>query len=189
MYESQYLPLISGLAQAGPNQICLLSLAAGSDAATLSIYDGQGGLLIWTLKAAAGTTAIAPFAIPLSIKEGIFVALTGTSPLAYAAVDNAVIALRTSSSISPSLSPSASLSPSHSVSPSSSASISPSSSVSPSSSPSDSPSSSISPSSSPSASPSSSNSPSNSPSASPSSSASPSNSESSSISASVSPSI
>jgi len=167
MYLSQYLRLTAGLANAGPNYIHTLTLTAGSDAATLQIYDGTtlGGYLCWTLKAAANTSASVTFDTPIDIKRGIFVVLGGTTPVAYAAVDWAALPVEgtsfTSASESPSTSPSSSVSPSSSNSPSNS----------------------------PSASPSSSKSPSNSPSKSPSASASPSSSESSSNSASTSPSI
>jgi hypothetical protein len=209
MYLTQPLSLTAGAVHTGVNYIYALSLNAGVDAATLKIYDGTtaGGTLIWHLSAPATGSAQITFPFPLDVKHGIFVALTGTSPLAYAAVDYINSATFPSTSMSPSLSPSSSNSPSvspslspsssnsPSVSPSSSnsPSLSPSSSISPSNSPSLSPSASLSPSSSaspsssvsPSISPSSSVSPSNSPSKSPSSSLSP----SSSVSASVSPSI
>jgi len=195
MYQSQYLRLTAGLVSTGLNYIYALTLTAGSDTATLQIYDGTtlGGYLCWTLKAAANTSQSVTFTTPIEIKRGMFIVLSGTSPVAYAAVDWAPLPVVgvsfTSASISPSLSPSSSVSPSSSNSPSRSPSLSPSGSRSPSNSPSASPSSSLSPSNSPSASPSSSVSPSNSPSKSPSSSASPSSSSSSSVSASVSPSI
>jgi hypothetical protein len=177
MYLSQYLPLTAGAVHTGVNYIYSLTLAGGVDASTLTIYDGPdatSGHLVWKLSAVAAGSATITFAVPLEIRYGIFVVLSGTTPLAFATVDYVTNAARlVSSSVSPSLSPSASESPS--LSPS----LSPSASESPSLSPSLSPSSSNSPS------VSSSTSPSNSSSLSPSASKSP----SSSVSASVSPSI
>lgn len=172
MYQSQYTRLTAGPVCSGLNYIYALTLTAGSDTATLQIFDGVdiGGYLCWTLKAPANTSVSVTFNTPIEVKYGIAVTLSGTSPVAYAAVDwkaNPVEGTNfTSPSNSPSVSPSSSNSPSRSPSVSPSASLSPSSSVSPSRSPSVSPSSS--------ASPSSSRSPSNSPSQSPSASVSPS---------------
>ena len=118
MYLTQPLSLTAGAVHTGVNYIYALSLNAGVDAATLKIYDGTtaGGTLIWHLSAPATGSAQITFPFPLDVKHGIFVALTGNSPLAYAAVDYINSATFPSTSMSPSLSPSSSNSPS--VSPS-----------------------------------------------------------------------
>ena len=165
LYQSEHIVLTAGAAQPGANKIWTISLTAGVDAATLTISDNITASTdeMWTVAAAIGTTNTVTFPMGLSIKKGIYVALTGTSPLAYAAVDS-----KTQTTVNPSVSESPSLSPSSTESPSESPSTSPSSTESPSESPSTSPSSTESPSESPSESSSNSPSPTSSSSESPS---------------------
>ena len=150
IYTSQHLPLTAGARHTDTNYIYTITLTAGSDAATLKIYDGvtASDYQIYSLAAVTGTSTTVTFNTPLQVVHGIFVAITGTGAAAWATVDSAVLSVRPSSSVSSSLSPSSSNSPSRSPSLSPSSSQSPSNS--PSNSPSLSPSSSLSPSVSPS---------------------------------------
>ena len=103
IYTSQYLPLTAGAVHTGVNYIYALSLAAGADAATLTLHDGANAsdYKMWKLSAPATGSATITFTTPIQVTRGIFVVLTGTTPLAYAAVDSAVLATKPSSSNSP----------------------------------------------------------------------------------------
>lgn len=75
----------SALVKTGPGGVHSVTLAAGSDAATLILYDNTSGTgtVIWKLAAAQNTSESA--VIDASFSTGCYAALTGTSPAASVA--------------------------------------------------------------------------------------------------------
>lgn len=90
----------SGLAYTGATEVYSIVLAAGSDAATVIIYDWTDatGTRAIKLSAAAGTSAIYTPTDTLKIKSGIYVVLTGTSPALTVQFDGYMTTTSTSSS-------------------------------------------------------------------------------------------
>lgn len=72
----------SATVHTGPGKVHTVTLAAGSDAATLILYDNTAasGTVIWKLAAAQNTSASA--VLDVSFGKGCHAALTGTSPSA-----------------------------------------------------------------------------------------------------------
>jgi hypothetical protein len=70
----------SGAVKSGPGGVHTVVLTAGSDAATLILYDNTAGsgTIICKLAAVTGTTAFARLDVPFSV--GCYAALTGTAP-------------------------------------------------------------------------------------------------------------
>lgn len=66
----------------GPGLVHTVTLAGGSDAATLILYDNTAGsgTIIWKLAAATGTSETAT--IDVSFGVGCYAAVTGTAPSA-----------------------------------------------------------------------------------------------------------
>ncbi len=77
-----------GAVNAAPGALCGVALTAGSDAATLIIYDNpaaaSGDKLI-TLKAAANTSVAYSPSQPINASKGLYADITGTGPAAYVA--------------------------------------------------------------------------------------------------------
>lgn len=75
----------SVLIKTGPGGIHSVTLAAGSDAATLILYANTAGsgTIIWKLAAATGTSESAVLDVPFG--TGCYAALTGTAPSASVA--------------------------------------------------------------------------------------------------------
>ena len=75
-----------GAVLARNGQLVAVLLTAGSDAATIVLYDNPSaasGTVLATLKAAANTTAQWSPVAPYAAANGIFADVTGTSPTAY----------------------------------------------------------------------------------------------------------
>lgn len=72
----------SVLVKTGPGGIHTVTLAAGTDAATLIVYDNitASGTAIIKLAAATGTSESA--VLDVAVGTGIYAALTGTAPYA-----------------------------------------------------------------------------------------------------------
>ena len=72
----------SALIKTGNGGVTSATLAAGSDAATLILYDNTAGsgTAFLKLAAAANTTAHANFSFPMGFTTGCYAALTGTGP-------------------------------------------------------------------------------------------------------------
>ena len=72
----------SGVIRATPGMLCGAVLAAGSDAATLIVYDNAtegSGTILLKLAAIANTTASVVFPNPVSASKGLWAVLTGTA--------------------------------------------------------------------------------------------------------------
>lgn len=72
----------SGAVKSGAGRVAAISLAAGSDAATVIIDDSTdgNGTDRWKLAAAAGAGDSISFPEPLLFGTGIYASLTGTGP-------------------------------------------------------------------------------------------------------------
>lgn len=60
-----------------------LTVIGGSDAATATVYDNASaasGTVLMKVTAAANTTVSVPFTSPVDALNGLYVAITGTSP-------------------------------------------------------------------------------------------------------------
>ncbi len=72
----------SGIVRGSPGMLCGAVLAAGSDVATLTVYDngaaGSGTILL-KLTAIANTSASVVFPDPVSASKGLWAVLTGTA--------------------------------------------------------------------------------------------------------------
>jgi len=71
--------------KASAGMIHSITLAAGSDDATLTVYDNSSaaaGEVEWYLAAAKTTSESITFSRPLKCNTGIYVAVTGTAPRA-----------------------------------------------------------------------------------------------------------
>lgn len=82
-------------------QLYTVSLTAGSDAASLTLYDwtdATGGAIISVVKAAANTTESIEYEKPLFIRTALYAVLTGTSPSASLALDGNFTTTSTSTS-------------------------------------------------------------------------------------------
>lgn len=66
----------------GPGSLCSVLLTAGSDAASLTIYNNTAGsgTVVAIVKAAAGASVQFTPAQPLAVGAGLYAVLTGTSP-------------------------------------------------------------------------------------------------------------
>jgi len=69
------------LVKTGPGMLTGVVLAAGSDAATVIVYDNTAGSgdIILTLAAATGTSESAIIPNGVSFKKGVYVVMTGTA--------------------------------------------------------------------------------------------------------------
>lgn len=72
----------SALVKSGPGGVHSVTLAAGSDAATLILYNNTSGTgtVIWKLAAAQNTSESA--VLDAAFSKGCYAALTGTGPAA-----------------------------------------------------------------------------------------------------------
>ena len=72
----------------GPGVIQAITLAAGSTAATATLYDAvtQTGTALWEVKAPADESVSITFPAGLRIGTGISITLTGTGAVAYTAL-------------------------------------------------------------------------------------------------------
>lgn len=68
-----------------PGALCGVVLTAGSDLATLILYDNTAasGTILVTLKAAANTTVAWEAQSPRAVSKGIYADISGTGPAAY----------------------------------------------------------------------------------------------------------
>ena len=75
----------SGIVKAAPGMLEGAVLTAGSDAATVIVYDNASaasGTVLCKLAALANTSASAVFPDPVVASKGLYVAVTGTNPSA-----------------------------------------------------------------------------------------------------------
>jgi len=72
----------TGAVKSAPGRVSAISLAAGSDAATVTLDDSTGGSGTnkWKLAAAAGAGDSISFPEPVLFGTGIYATLTGTDP-------------------------------------------------------------------------------------------------------------
>jgi len=72
----------SAAVKAGPGQLCGVVLTAGSDTATVIIYNNTAGsgTILTRLSAVANTSAVATFPQPLVFSLGIYATIAGTAP-------------------------------------------------------------------------------------------------------------
>ena len=85
MSSSTYLNrTTSGVVRSGPGLLSGFSLTAGSDTATLILYDNTAGsgTIIAKVSAVANTTVSVQLPIPAAFGTGVYAALTGTGPSA-----------------------------------------------------------------------------------------------------------
>lgn len=90
----------TGLVYTGATQLYSIRLTAGSDTASLTIYDwtsATGGAVVDVIKAAANTTESKTYK-PTFIRSGIYAVLTGTSPNATIECDGNFTTTSTSTS-------------------------------------------------------------------------------------------
>jgi hypothetical protein len=72
----------SGVVKPSPGMLAGALLAAGSDAATVIVYDNESeasGTVLCKLAALANTTASAVFPDPVVASKGLYAAVTGTN--------------------------------------------------------------------------------------------------------------
>ena len=72
----------SGVVKASPGMLAGIVLAAGSDAATVIIYDNASagsGTVLCKLSAVTNTSASVIFPAPVVASKGLYAAVTGTS--------------------------------------------------------------------------------------------------------------
>lgn len=75
-----------GAVKASGGQLCSVVLTAGSDTATVVLYNNPSaasGTKVLTLKAAANTSVVFTPVQPLSFSAGLYADLTGTDPAVY----------------------------------------------------------------------------------------------------------
>ena len=72
----------TGAIKAGPGYVHAITLAAGSDAATVTLDDSTagGGTDVYVLAAAATDGNSVTFPVPIYFAVGIYATLTGTGP-------------------------------------------------------------------------------------------------------------
>lgn len=90
----------TGLVYTGGNQLYSVSLTAGSDTATVTVYDwtsATGGYVVCKLSAVANTTTTRKFS-PLKIFSGIYAVVTGTTPSVTFETDGAYTSTSSSTS-------------------------------------------------------------------------------------------
>jgi len=83
-----YVNLTSdGAVKSGPGQLVGVALAAGSDAATVILYDNTtgSGTVICKLAAATGTSEAFCPCVPVSFQTGCYAVMTGTAESVSAA--------------------------------------------------------------------------------------------------------
>jgi len=91
----------TGLVLGSATEIYGITLAAGSDTATLTLYDWvntTGGTILWKIKAGANTSQSIEFPHPLSAKTAVYAVLEGTGPVASIAIDGNFTTTSTSTS-------------------------------------------------------------------------------------------